>query len=192
MTEEDKEDDGDDTDDYGRKKAQRMDKRKRSKKRRLAWTLRKPQRGKNYATRSKVSMVVEKRQIALRPIHKEKLGSQGMLTKRKAQRKGKRLSFSQKTAPDKFICEKCGEEFQSGWALGGHASRVHPGQSDAYRRKIQRREERGFERLLLAAAKRRHMQVYGPHTPINRVKIRKFKRELRGSLLEEYLEASKD
>ena len=26
-----------------------------------------------------------------------------------------------------FLCEKCGEVFTSGWALGGHASRVHPG-----------------------------------------------------------------
>ncbi len=50
---------------------------------------------------------------------------------------------------EQFICEKCGEQFTSGWALGGHASRVHPGESEAYRRKIQRREERVFERELL-------------------------------------------
>ena len=29
----------------------------------------------------------------------------------------------------KFVCSKCGEVFHSGWALGGHASRVHPGES---------------------------------------------------------------
>ena len=52
-----------------------------------------------------------------------------------------------------FVCEKCGEEFPSGWALGGHASRVYPGKSDAYRREIQRREERTFERDLLQFAK---------------------------------------
>jgi CRISPR/Cas system endoribonuclease Cas6 (RAMP superfamily) len=56
---------------------------------------------------------------------------------------------------------------------------VHPGESEAYRRKIQRREEREFERNLLNKAKIRHRELYGENTPINRVKIRKFKRELR-------------
>ena len=59
---------------------------------------------------------------------------------------------------------------------------MHPGESDAYRKKIQRREERTFERDLLALAKERHFRVYGINTPINRVKIRKFKRELRAEL----------
>ncbi len=40
---------------------------------------------------------------------------------------------------ERFICDKCGEIFNSGWALGGHASRVHPGRSESYRKKIQRR-----------------------------------------------------
>lgn len=40
---------------------------------------------------------------------------------------------------EKFVCDKCGEIFTSGWALGGHASRVHPGESESYRKKIQRR-----------------------------------------------------
>jgi len=60
------------------------------------------------------------------------------------------------TSEEQFICEKCGEQFSSGWALGGHASRVHPGESEAYRRKIQRREERVFERELLVLAKKKH------------------------------------
>jgi hypothetical protein len=80
---------------------------------------------------------------------------------------------------EKFLCEKCGEVFTSGWALGGHASRVHPGESMSYRKKIQRRQERENERLLLKLAKERHIQVYGESVAINRVKIRKFKREFR-------------
>ncbi len=56
---------------------------------------------------------------------------------------------------------------------------MHPGESEAYRRKIQRREERVFERELLQLAKQKHQEIYGPDAPINRVKIRKFKRELR-------------
>jgi hypothetical protein len=86
---------------------------------------------------------------------------------------------SNNATDENFICDKCGEVFTSGWALGGHASRVHPGESDAYRKKIQRRDEREFERRLLALAKERHRQVYGPGAPINRVKIRKFKRDFR-------------
>jgi hypothetical protein len=77
------------------------------------------------------------------------------------------------------VCEKCGEVFTSGWALGGHASRVHPGESEAYRKKIQRREERELERRLLFFAKRKHIRHYGENVSINRVKIRKFKRDLR-------------
>jgi len=103
--------------------------------------------------------------------------------------KPKKRSHSKRRAPqtfkegdDVFVCDKCGEKFQSGWALGGHASRVHPGESDAYKRKIQRREERTFDRELLALAKQRHTEVYGPNALINRVKIRKFKREIRNEL----------
>ena len=47
------------------------------------------------------------------------------------------------------------------------------------RQDIQRRDEREFERRLLALAKDRHRQVYGAGAPINRVKIRKFKRDFR-------------
>jgi hypothetical protein len=62
---------------------------------------------------------------------------------------------------------------------------VHPGASEAYKKKIQRRGEREFERQLLKLAKERHKKVYGDHTPINRVKIRKFKKEFRKILLNE-------
>ena len=103
--------------------------------------------------------------------------------------KSKKRSHSRRRTPktfeegdEVFVCDKCGEKFQSGWALGGHASRVHPGESDAYKRKIQRREERTFDRELLALAKQRHAEVYGQNAPINRVKIRKFKREIRNEL----------
>ena len=80
------------------------------------------------------------------------------------------------------MCDKCGDIFNSGWALGGHASRVHPGTSEAYKKKVQRREEREFERKLLQLAKEKHKSVYGQNTPINRVKIRKFKREFRRAI----------
>lgn len=97
-------------------------------------------------------------------------------------RKCKTLSLKKADDEDPFKCTKCGEVFTSGWALGGHASRVHPGESEAYKKKIQRREEREFDRKLLALAKERHQQMYGKDATINRVKIRKFKREIRRQL----------
>ncbi len=63
--------------------------------------------------------------------------------------------------------------------MGGHASRVHPGESDSYKRKIERREERIIERQLLAMAKKKHNELFGENAPLNRVKIRKFKKELK-------------
>ena len=68
-------------------------------------------------------------------------------------------------------------------------SRVHPGQSNSYARKIQRREERTFDRELLRLAKIEHSHIYGEATPLDRVKIRRFKRNLRSSILKgEYVE----
>ena len=91
--------------------------------------------------------------------------------------------------PIQFHCDACNEDFQTGQALGGHMSRVHPGQSNSYARKIQRREERTFDRELLRLAKIEHAQMYGEDTPLDRVKIRRFKRNLRTRILKgEYVE----
>ena len=35
-----------------------------------------------------------------------------------------------------FQCKECNENFNTGQALGGHMSRVHPGQSSSYARKL--------------------------------------------------------
>jgi len=68
-------------------------------------------------------------------------------------------------------------------------SRVHPGQSNSYARKIQRREERTFDRELLRLAKLEHATIYGRDTALDRVKIRRFKRNLRSRILKgEYVE----
>lgn len=78
-----------------------------------------------------------------------------------------------------FICSECNEFFETGQALGGHMSRVHPGQSISYARKLQRREERGFDRELLRLAKLRHNLACGVGAPLDRVKIRRFKKEIK-------------
>ncbi len=58
-------------------------------------------------------------------------------------------------------------------------SRKHPGQSTAFNKKIQRRDERKFERELLKYAKIKHSKLYGDDKPLDRVKIRRFRKELR-------------
>ncbi len=58
-------------------------------------------------------------------------------------------------------------------------SRKHPGQSAAFNKKVQRRKEREFERELLNYAKQKHSKLYGSDKPIDRVKIRRFRKEMR-------------
>jgi hypothetical protein len=78
-----------------------------------------------------------------------------------------------------FVCSECNEFFESGQALGGHMSRVHPGQSTSYARKLQRRDERCFDRELLRLAKIRHAETQGANAALDRVKIRRFKKEIK-------------
>ena len=58
-------------------------------------------------------------------------------------------------------------------------SRVHPGRSNAYTRKVQRREERQFDRELLRLAKEKHAEEFGLDCALDRVKIRRFKKQFR-------------
>lgn len=58
-------------------------------------------------------------------------------------------------------------------------SRKHPGQSEAFSKKIRRRKEREFERELLHWAKLKHARQFGEGHPLDRVKIRRFRKELR-------------
>jgi hypothetical protein len=58
-------------------------------------------------------------------------------------------------------------------------SRVHPGRSNAYTRKVQRREERQFDRELLRLAKEKHAEEYGKDAALDRVKIRRYKKQFR-------------
>ena len=44
---------------------------------------------------------------------------------------------------------------------------------------MKRRGERGFDRKLLELAKDQHTELFGANTELNRVKIRRFKKELR-------------
>ena len=62
-------------------------------------------------------------------------------------------------------------------------SRKHPGESEAFIKKVQRRKEREFERELLHFAKLKHSKLYGEDKQIDRVKIRRFRKELRKQFL---------
>ena len=51
------------------------------------------------------------------------------------------------------ICHVCYESFINAQSLGGHKSRKHPNTSDAYKKKMARRDERVQERQILELAK---------------------------------------
>ena len=61
-------------------------------------------------------------------------------------------------------------------------SRTHPGQSTAFNKKVTRRREREVDRELLRLAKIKHVESFGDDAPIDRVKIRRYKKELRKAL----------
>lgn len=48
---------------------------------------------------------------------------------------------------------------------------------------MQRRKEREFERELLTYAKLKHAKVFGEHKPLDRVKIRRYRKEMRKQFL---------
>ena len=58
-------------------------------------------------------------------------------------------------------------------------SRTHPGTSQAFNRKVTRRKEREQERELLRLAKLMHYEKDGRDKPLDRVKIRRYKKDLR-------------
>ena len=88
-----------------------------------------------------------------------------------------------------FHCDECNEDFTTGQALGGHMSRVHPGRSETYARKVERRREREFDRELLRLAKIKHARELGEDAALDRVKIRRFKKQLRSMIVKgEYVE----
>lgn len=81
--------------------------------------------GKTTATKHVRSKMIKKGRSVPVSVTKSS-GMSSVVTKARNQR------VLTKNGEEQFICEKCGEVFTSGWALGGHASRVHPGMSAAY------------------------------------------------------------
>ena len=61
-------------------------------------------------------------------------------------------------------------------------SRVHPGKSESYAKKVERRKERAFDRELLRLSKIKHARELGPDAALDRVKIRRFKKQLRAKI----------
>jgi len=60
-----------------------------------------------------------------KPIHKKTLTYRQKVTSKASMRE----KHNNGDPNEIYNCEKCGDVFSSGWALGGHASRVHPGES---------------------------------------------------------------
>ena len=55
-----------------------------------------------------------------------------------------------------FSCKICAKKFRTRQALGGHMSKLHPGSSEKYKRKLMRREERVNDRYVHSLAKEIH------------------------------------
>ena len=107
--------------------------------------------------------------------------------RRKSIKKPKRKKvFNRKTTSTftrtDFHCDECNEDFVTGQALGGHMSRVHPGKSESYAKKVERRKERAFDRELLRLAKIKHTSELGEGANLDRVKIRRYKKQLRAKI----------
>jgi hypothetical protein len=101
-----------------------------------------------------------------------------------------KLRITHEKDQQEFICKECNENFHTGQALGGHMSRVHPGQSSSYARKLQRRDERVLDREFLRFAKIMHAEQAEKGAPLDRVKIRRFKKMIRQAVMrgERYIE----
>eukprot|EP00826_Nyctotherus_ovalis_P064892 TRINITY_DN9529_c0_g1_i14.p1 TRINITY_DN9529_c0_g1~~TRINITY_DN9529_c0_g1_i14.p1 ORF type:complete len:260 (+),score=73.52 TRINITY_DN9529_c0_g1_i14:246-1025(+) len=102
-----------------------------------------------------------------------------------------------------FQCKCCEQSFSRSQALGGHMSRAHPGKSDEYKRKKNKRKSREIERLKLLIAKRKYFSNLGYdydkllETPegkrriqrqIDRVTIKKIKKELTKEEIDNFFE----
>ena len=66
-------------------------------------------------------------------------------------------------------------------------SRVHPGKSSSYARKVQRRKEREPDRELLRLAKEMHSINFPNLNELDRVKIRRYKKIFRRMIAENQL-----
>ena len=75
------------------------------------------------------------------------------MKKRPKSRKGRKPVKKVEADSKETSCKICGDTFKNGVALGGHASKAHPGGSLAYKRKIEVREARAEERQFLLKAK---------------------------------------
>lgn len=104
--------------------------------------------------------------------------------KKQRRKKSKQILKKQFTfeEPSQFHCDECNEDFGTGQALGGHMSRVHPGKSESYAKKVERRKERAFDRELLRLAKIKHSRDLGENAPLDRVKIRRFKKTIKAAI----------
>ena len=103
---------------------------------------------------SKVTVKALKRKVG-RPLLKNKVRSGYKDKVNKVSKISKLIQIKRlQKGPMLPTCSKCMMTFPNGVALGGHASKAHPGGSEAYNHKIQVREARAEEREFLVKAKK--------------------------------------
>lgn len=93
-----------------------------------------------------VRFVITRKKLIAKPI-------KITLKQRSKSRKGRKSVKRVEADSKETSCKICGETFKNGVALGGHASKAHPGGSLAYKRKIEVREARAEERQFLLKSK---------------------------------------
>ncbi|MCQ2817248.1 MAG: C2H2-type zinc finger protein [archaeon] len=61
-----------------------------------------------------------------------------------------------------YLCPYCNKPFEKGQGLGGHMSRLHPGQSEKYKIKMRIRNNREDQRKMLFDLKKKYYQMHNP------------------------------
>lgn len=83
------------------------------------------------------------------------------------------------TQSKRYKCPNCEHPtFKTGQSLGGHVAKVHPGMSNKYKEKIEKRNERQEKRALLERAKVKYFLEFGEGPITYRSKLNQIKKTI--------------
>lgn len=116
---------------------------------------------KNFKGKKKQSLNEVQCEILVRLIQSCNIISEFILSKRETTIQNN--NYSSYPIPRRnglFECEFCHHSYKTGQSLGGHISRVHPNQSNKYKQKIEKRNERELNRKALFEIKKKLFKKY--------------------------------